>query len=386
MDMALHESQGVQIKARVFFTGTTVLLEGQGVCYERDYAASTPAGRLAADPCGYRAKRVELPNSDNNMAFAGVATENYPANAKGQWIDIYEPGSTCYVLTSQATTVGATVLTAKVAGVAGDMSAGWFGKAGFPGRGSALALQTLAVSAGYDPDVAADKAHMPVFSSLDGSTTIHATTKSVGKTAMFTYGSTTILIGDRCILHAGVEAAAATAGRRCTPGIYDILTRTSANAAILTTDPNLTAHSMVADIEIVRGYPKVLAYLMTGEESGLTQWVVPVVSAETVAAAMSGGTTFVLTGGVTITAGETLVTVANPTNGARRKSIVACGTSTTKGITVTPTSSNITCSAVATVGVFAAISTFKILLASGHSLLEWNGAAWCLTGGLGTAA
>jgi len=81
---------------RVFFTGTTAITKGYGLCYDRDYDDGSDDAD-AADAWGKRDKAVAVPSATNNNAFAGVAVRSYDANANGQWIDIYEPGSVCQV-------------------------------------------------------------------------------------------------------------------------------------------------------------------------------------------------------------------------------------------------------------------------------------------------
>ena len=116
----------------VWFGGDGALLEGQGVCYNWDYG--TPATREAS-----RGNRVELPTILNAPYFAGVAARPYAANTGGRLIEIFVPGSTCNVLSQVANVIGV----GRTCCVAGGTYAGYFDKAGFPGRGNATALQTI---------------------------------------------------------------------------------------------------------------------------------------------------------------------------------------------------------------------------------------------------
>jgi hypothetical protein len=116
----------------VWFTGATALLEGQGVCYDFDSGTAT-----AYD--GKRINRVELPSQTNNRWFAGVAARPYAASAGGQLIEIYGPGSTCNILSRVSNTLGVGRTTC----IAGGTYAGYFDVAGFEGKGSAVALQTV---------------------------------------------------------------------------------------------------------------------------------------------------------------------------------------------------------------------------------------------------
>jgi len=136
MNPILYEKQARKIKRRVFFTGTTAVSEGQGFCYDRDYGT-------AAEDNEYRDKYVELPSATNNLWFAGVAAQAYTANANGQWIVIYEPGSVCHVLTDQSCTVDTTYVTCCArSDTGGSGTVGTFFKGGFHGEGTALALET----------------------------------------------------------------------------------------------------------------------------------------------------------------------------------------------------------------------------------------------------
>jgi len=116
----------------VWFTGSTALLEGQGVCYDFDSGTAT-----AYD--GKRLNRVELPSQTNNRWFAGVARRAYAASSGGQFIEIYGPGSTCNILSKVSNTLGSGRTTC----IAGGTYAGYFERAGFEGKGSAIPLQTV---------------------------------------------------------------------------------------------------------------------------------------------------------------------------------------------------------------------------------------------------
>jgi hypothetical protein len=126
-------------KQLVFFSGTTALSAGMGVCYNRD---ATGTAATAADPM--RGVYVELPSITNNNAFAGVVEQSYPANANGQYIEIVTPGSITQVLTIDAsTTIGElNFLTCICSGA----NAGKFTGITMPlfaGKGTARVMQTL---------------------------------------------------------------------------------------------------------------------------------------------------------------------------------------------------------------------------------------------------
>lgn len=134
MDVSIngYQKQSRQYVEWVWFEGTTALKEGQGVCYNWDYGTAT-----AED--GRRSQRVELPTILNARYFAGVAARAYSANSTGQLIEIFRPGSYCNILSRVANTIGVGRSTC----IAGGTYAGYFGDAGFPGEGSAVAEQTV---------------------------------------------------------------------------------------------------------------------------------------------------------------------------------------------------------------------------------------------------
>lgn len=122
-----------QIVKRVFFTGTVAIYEGQGVCYDDDRGTAASVNHERGD-------RVELPTVASHDAFAGVVSKDYPANADGQWIEIFEPGSYCKVRVNVSATIGG-FYTCSLSDVTADN--GDFGAAGFLGRGTVKALQTV---------------------------------------------------------------------------------------------------------------------------------------------------------------------------------------------------------------------------------------------------
>lgn len=128
------QKQGFTKSAWVWFEGSTALNEGQAVCYNWDYGT-------AASIDARRTNRVELPAILNAPYFAGVAARAYSANTGGQLIEIFLPGSTCNVWSCVANTIGTGVSTFEV-GTGGD-GAGFFGRGGFPGKGTVTPLQTI---------------------------------------------------------------------------------------------------------------------------------------------------------------------------------------------------------------------------------------------------
>jgi len=119
----------------VWFTGTTALSEGQGLCYDYDRGTAS-----AVD--AKRMNFVELPSITNARYFAGVAARSYAASSTGQFIEINLPGSACNILAKVDATLGSGILTCE----AGGTYAGYFRYVGFEGEGSAVPLQTVARS------------------------------------------------------------------------------------------------------------------------------------------------------------------------------------------------------------------------------------------------
>ena len=158
-NLARFADQRRELKYSVWFSGSTAIRKGMGLCYDLDYL-TTGTGETATDAWGRRGNVVAVPSSSNNLAFAGVATQAYPAKTGGQRIDIFLPGSICEVEIGFPATIDngdGAILTCS----ASSVDAGRFTFAGFPGRGSMAPLQTLAAAAGNG---------VP-FKSLDGSAT-----------------------------------------------------------------------------------------------------------------------------------------------------------------------------------------------------------------------
>ncbi len=129
-----HEKDFPVFSKRVWFEGDGALVEGQGLCYNWDYGTPTV-------PDGRRGNRVELPAILNAPYFAGVADKPYSATTGGQFITINLPGSFCNIQSAKAsTTIGVGVATFEVG--TGGTGAGYFGRAGFAGRGTANILET----------------------------------------------------------------------------------------------------------------------------------------------------------------------------------------------------------------------------------------------------
>jgi hypothetical protein len=116
-------------KISVYYEGTDTLYEGYALCFNQDYG-------IAASADGERQFRVEKPSTTNAMHFAGVVAESGNAKTGPCEVEIYLPGSTCNVWAY----VNATINTTRLTFCQGQY---YFYTQGFPGKGSALARQTL---------------------------------------------------------------------------------------------------------------------------------------------------------------------------------------------------------------------------------------------------
>lgn len=327
MDRYLHENQANNRLARVFFTGSTAIKRGEGFCYDRNYTDSDAADgdRDATDGWGGRGVIVTTPSSSDNLTFAGVAAHNYKAKTGGQWIDIYLPGSICEIAVGFAATIATTRLTCS----ASSADAGRFTFQGHEGRGTAIALETLALADGGD---IAEK-------SVDGTATgsLSGSTYTISLTGIGTacgYGDDDIDPTDfTCVVLGGADDSTggdASNGEMATAGEYDVLTAPTADTITIDGDPG----DCDLLLYIIKGNPTILAYLEDGQESGLQEVISP--QDAVAVSSMVGGTTYVA-GGWTMAADSTF-TLADGTIEGLRKTFTCLGTLTTKDYKVTVTS------------------------------------------------
>lgn len=341
-------------KRIVFFTGSTAILKGMGVCYVADYTG-TGTGDAATDPCGLRDRRVAIPSTTNNMWFAGVTSRDYLAVSGGQLIEIFEPGSICEVAIGSATVLNSTVLSCLVTGDPGRFTT----LQGLPGRGNAIALQTKAAAAG--PVLAA---------SLDGTATCTADGLSLNKAALFANTKR----GDKVIVLGGSSAAGVTTQ---TPGVYTIASGGGANdpaestsVVVLTSSCAAVATAGCVNFIVIGGNPAVLCKLVEGPESGLVQWSQPANNVAASPAPMVGGMTY-FGGGYTMGTGVSTFTVASGTYIGQLKGFGGKGTLTTNGMKVTLVGLKVVGTALAYVTLSAADHIFWA---------EWGGMisnSWC---------
>ena len=108
LEGAIHIGPGTRDRVttkKVFFTGSDALRAGYAVCYDRDNATATNASgttlTLAYESYA-RHRFVEKPSTSNVRWFAGIVTQDYPANSNGQYINIVVPTNSIVNLFSAA--------------------------------------------------------------------------------------------------------------------------------------------------------------------------------------------------------------------------------------------------------------------------------------------
>jgi hypothetical protein len=321
-----HWNQLREFKERVWFPGSTQVRKGMGLCYDLDITG-TGTGETATDQWGRRGNSVAVPDSSNNISFAGVSSMNYPAKTNGQYIDICVPGSICEVAIGQPTTIGTTFLTCS----ANSADAGRFTFNGLTGRGTAMALQTRATANGG----------AITFTSVDGTATSAWSSPSLTITA--TGIGTACGFGDSdidptehvVVVLGGADDATggdASSGELATTGAYAVVTAPTADTITIATD--------IGDCDLTlyvidTTYPTCLAWLMPGpDESGCQTVITP--QDATAVSALSSGCTF-LAGGYTMAADSTY-TLADGNKEGQRCAIAGLGTLTTGNYVVTVTS------------------------------------------------
>jgi len=300
----------VAISSFVWYGGTDAIKEGEGVCYNTDYATTAVP---VTTKSGKRANHVERPSTSNNRAFAGVLARNYPAASAGQFIEIYVPGSRgVNVALGVDTVIDVSMLTFQVGG---GSAAGRFVGRGFPGRGSIIPRQT--VTAVLESDTAGATWSM----ATDGKTL--TMTSTTGLSA----GDTVVILASDLDLLAGVKYL--------TAGKYEISSITSSTVLVLTA--SAAAGTLTAALGVTgyayTGNPKCQADLLTGEESGGIQFVQPpTAGTDAMVGIMAGGVTYVC-GTVTLGADAETDLAAGTTFG-EKKGFWSLGTFTTHDFVV----------------------------------------------------
>jgi len=354
-------NQARENKLRVWFPGSTAIRKGMGLCYDLD-VAGTGTGELATDGWGRRGNSIAVPDTTNNLAFAGVSSQYYPAKSGGQVIDIHPPGSICEIAIGFPTVINTGILTCSV----NSVDAGRFTFDGFPGRGSMIPLQTLANAAGGGV----------AFQSLDGAATSawsspSCTITATGIGTACGFGSSTIDPTEMLVVVLGgaddATGGDATTGEEAVAGTYPVVTAPTADTVTIATD--------IGDCDITlyvikNTYPTVLGYLMNGEESGLQETLMPL-DAQAVQS-MVGGVSFIM-GGTTMAADST-ATLADGTINGMKKGVAGLGALTTQDWLLTVTS-----------GIqhdgSTALASIEIDAAAEEAVVEWHGNFGPNTGG-----
>lgn len=294
-----HEYEAVKIPKKAWFTGTTALLKGQGVCYDVDRGTDTDVDER-------RMRHVTLPSQDNHRMFAGVASVAYPTSTAGREIIIFEPGSTCDVALTVDVVVGKTTVTCSC----GVADAGLFGQPGFAGRGTALALQTNASG--------------QLTGEIDGTGSLVASSLTLTGT-----GFDDASEGDNIFILAGQSDGTNTIA----PLATTIATVTNDSTVVLAAVTGAAGTAVCSyAVTSATSPPTCLAYLQTGEESGLVEWIS---STDNVAVPITEtGHTF-LHGGGTQDTGDSVHTLTTYSPLGSRKSIKLIGALTTHDFLLT---------------------------------------------------
>jgi hypothetical protein len=296
-NLVQYRKQAYAKKAMFLYLGTAALKKGHGMCFDLDYVTTT-IGETATDPFGARGmKVVEVPSNSNNGAFAGVLTRDYPARTSGtQMVELWLPGGCALVAQRVASTINAGLMTCAVcendSGTTTLLN-GIFGHGGFPGRGSAIPLETLAAATLGDlalQNIAGTA--VAVYASGTGLTTI--TLAGLGTACG--YVSAAVSASDYELNVFGGATAADSTTERCPSGVYPVVQATGANTITVTGDTGDGALTItVTKKNLLR-----LAYLMDGRESGLSCYFLPETAAVITPIIDSGA--IIVLGGLTMAA------------------------------------------------------------------------------------
>lgn len=337
-----YDGQSVSLPKRVFFTGTTALRKGQGLVYAANSGTATSVD-------GNRLYKVTLPTSGTNgLHFAGVAKQDYTANANGQSIEIDTPGSNTQIAITQDSTLQSGTFHCIVSsdtGIAGLWTSGTSGS-GYAGPGAAIPLQTNASGT--------------LATSMDGSATVSGTTL----TKSSAFGS--VSAGNKVIIYAGATTNAAAAIR----GIYTIASVTSANAVELTASAG--TGNVAFSVYDHTAPPTAQAYLIpggSGRLSGFVSYLVPLANGAA-ESHMTSGTNIVI-GGCTIGTADSTATLADGTFIGQRVRFVCTGTLTTNDYQLTVTTGK-------QLDGSTALAGLEFDAAADQSDLEWLGPHWKL--------
>lgn len=297
-----HIKQGKVFTEWVWYSGTDKLRKGEGVCYNVDYGTATQAD-------GSRCNRVERPDTSNNMCFAGVAARDYAAHDKGQFVEIYNPGSVCPVAVGQNVTLNQGIVTAQAGGGQG---AGRFSLAGMSGRGSALPLQTISSVLERVVDGS-------------GSLATDGVTLTVNDSSDMSAGDIVVILGGE-----NDGTGAVVPGKYAIDSITDSTTIVLKESAVTATP----GAALNCSYYVYSGNAVALCRLMDGPESGLVEVVTPPNTGSTdVMNYMAGGITY-LNGNITISSANAEGDLADGEYVGQQKGIQALAGFTTNAVQV----------------------------------------------------
>ena len=344
---------------RVWFSGSTAVREGMGLCY--DFTVTTAGGvttravTVGDSPRGFV---VAVPSTSNNGQFAGVADKAYPAVSGGRIIDINEPGSICNVDLGTATTNDTGYLGCSV----NSPDAGRFVDVGdtHMGRGVAKPLQTVAVSGTAG-------AAAPVYSEFTGTGSIAL--DGVTLTQSTAFGN--VLAGDKIIIY-GVENDVDSVPVTTAAALANtVASKTSSSIIVLTTAINGAGAARVA-FYIIRNNPLCRCLLMDGPESGLFQYNTINDGANTTVITLVGGTTFMGPASI-LTADQTAVLADSGEYIGQLMTFRLMGAITLTSIefvlTLTPTGTGLA-------DPSSTLTTITFEAADDTVTLMWNGVKW----------
>jgi hypothetical protein len=372
---AQYAKRGYTEVGLFIYRGTTALKKGYGMCYDLDYL-TTETDETAADPFGGRGLvEIAVPAASNANRFAGVLTQNYPATQSGkqQLIELALPGSCAMVAQRIISTSGVTRVTCIVDRTAGQGLSGMFGHGGLGGRGSAIALQTLAAAtAGKLALTNVTGVATGVYSAATGLTTV--TLAAAGTALGYVAASVDASSYELTVLGG---ATAGTGVTRCTPGIYPVRQATGANT--FTVEGNTGDGAMMTFL--TKKDLLMLAFLEDGPESGLSEYVVPITGAAQQFVLTQGGTTFIC-GGITIAGDCTINTLADPiTIGGggegTKKAFATLGNTVTSDYIITVTSGIVDSDTTTTMATIVMQNATAC-----EVVLEWHGNFGPNTGGV----
>ncbi len=364
-NLVQYQNQFYTRKAIFIYRGTTALKKGFGMCYDLDYLTTTTK-QTATDPFGARGlKEIQVPAVANANRFAGVLTQNYPADANGKvkMVELALPGGCAMVSQRIISTSGLGRITCIVDSTVGNGNSGLFAYGGLPGRGSAVPLQTLAAATSGDlaiSDLAGGTT--AVYSSSTGLTTI---TLTGAGTALGYLTETVAADGYEMTVLDG--ATAATGATRANPGVYPVVNATGTGTFTVTGDTG----SVPLTICLTKKDLLKMVYLEDGPESGLADYVTPSNAAARQFVLNQGGTTFIVGGGITIGGDSTVNTLADPitiggSHGAVKKAFNVLSTITSNDYIVTVTSG-------LQADIATGMATIVLDTAADEVVLEWMG-------------